>query len=153
VYDVVVWGYLKTAAEQAGMQLERIDLRSPDDMEGAFANIASSRPDALVNAQNPLLLPVRDRFASLALQQRLPCISGQREYTAAGLLTSYGANYPTISRPVATYVDTILKGARPADLPVEQPTVFDLVVNVSTLNALGLTIPASVLPLVTEWLQ
>ncbi|TME24905.1 MAG: hypothetical protein E6I75_28275 [Chloroflexi bacterium] len=88
-----------------------------------------------------------------AQEVKLPGITGTLPFAESGLLMAYGVNRATLTRRAAEFVDKILKGANPADLPVEQPTVFDLVVNVKTLNALGLMIPPSVLPLVTEWIE
>jgi putative ABC transport system substrate-binding protein len=152
VYDVIMWNDARTNAEQLGLQLERFNIRTPDDLEEVFSTLGASRPDALLDLQNPLLLPVRQRFAELTLQHRLPTMT-VRDYVAFGALMSYTTNFPSVHRRSAAYVDRILKGARPADLPVEQPTVFDFVVNVNTLTTLGLTIPQSLEPMVSEWIQ
>jgi putative tryptophan/tyrosine transport system substrate-binding protein len=152
-YDGVVWNELKAAGESAGVQIERINLQSADDMEDAVSRAALNQPDALFDAQNPLLLARRDRYAELALKYRLPTMTNVPDYVASGALMAYGPSSPAVSRRAAAYVDKILKDASPADLPVEQPTIFDFVVNVTTLNAFGFTIPPSVLSLVTEWIQ
>ena len=93
------------------------------------------------------------RHAELALRNHLPSIINANAFAEAGTLMSYATNFPATARRVGVYVDKILRGSRPADLPVERPTTFDLVVNVNTLRALGLTIPPSVVPLVTDWIQ
>jgi ABC-type uncharacterized transport system substrate-binding protein len=152
LYDVVGWNEIHDAAEQAGVGAERIDLHSAEDLDTAFETAESRGVDAILTAQNPLLLPVRARVAELELHYRLPGIFEARDYVSSGGLLSYGANYPAIYRRAALYVDRILKGAKPGDLPVEQPTTFEMAVNVRTLQALGLTIPSAVLPLVTEWI-
>ena len=94
---------------------------------------------------DPLFITHRKRIADLALSHRLPGVSGAREYAEAGLLMSYGASYPESARRAAVYVDKILKGAKPADLPVERPTKFEFVINLKTAKQIGLTIPQSVL--------
>ena len=98
-------------------------------------------------------LPVREHLAELTLKRQVAATDINRRFAEAGLLLTYGPNVLANSRRAATFVDRILKGAKPGDLPVEQPTVFDLVLNAKTVQALGLTIPSSVLPLVTEWIQ
>jgi putative ABC transport system substrate-binding protein len=149
---VAVWDEFRIAGEAVGLDVQRVDLHSPDDVDVAFEEAASHAADAVVVAAIALLLPVRERVGELALRHRLPGIS-VRDFTTAGLLMSYGANPLVLRRRAAAYVAKILNGAKPADLPVEQPTVFDLVVNVKTMNTLGLTIPPSVEPLVTEWVE
>jgi putative ABC transport system substrate-binding protein len=148
----VLFDLFKTAAESVGIQAERIDLQSADDLEAAFESPAMARAQAFLTVTGPLL-PVQPRLAQLAIQHQLPGIANGRSFAEAGLLMHYGSNQPAIARRAATYVDKVLRGANPGDLPVEQPTVFDLVVNVKTLNALGMTIPPSVAPLVTEWIE
>jgi len=152
-YGRVSWNGIQTIAEQVGVTVERIDLRSVEDVDAAFNAIALSRAEAVLGMQHPLLQPVRAQVATLALQRRLPALFEARDYVAVGCVMSHGADFPAMHRRAATYVDKILKGSKPGDLPVEQPTVFDLAVNVKTLEALGLTIPPTVLPLVTEWIQ
>jgi ABC-type uncharacterized transport system substrate-binding protein len=100
-----------------------------------------------------LLTPVVDRVAEVALRLRLPTSGGNRRFVQAGLLMTYGANLIAGARRAAAYVDKILKGAKPADLPVEQPTEFDLIFNLNTLNALGLAVPSDVASQVTEWIH
>jgi putative ABC transport system substrate-binding protein len=143
----------RAAVDAAGLAGERVGLGSVDDLESAFASPAMGRSQAFVSSANGLLINSYARLAEVAIQHRLPGISNRRPMAEAGLLMSYGPNLATIARRAAIFVDKILKGARAGDLPVEQPTAFDLVVNVKTLQALGLTIPPSVQPLVTEWIQ
>jgi putative ABC transport system substrate-binding protein len=150
---VIIWQAFRKQAEAAGIKTEELDLHLAEDLESAFDDPAMSRAQALVNFANNILIPRRPMLAELALQHRLAGISSVPAYAEAGLLLGYGPNVPAIAHRAGVYVDKILRGSKPADLPVEQPTTFDLAVNVSTLNALGLTIPPSVLPLVTEWVQ
>jgi len=147
------WNEFRPAAEAAGLVVERVDMDSAADLDRTFETPAIVRAEALACLSSSLVYPVRARFAELALQRRLPTITNAREFAGDGLLMTYGPNLAAITRRGAVYVDKILKGAEPGSLPVEQPTVFDFVVNLKTAKALGLTIPPSVQPLVTEWIQ
>jgi putative ABC transport system substrate-binding protein len=149
------WAELRGAADAAGIQAQQVDLGSAGDLEAAFETSAAGRAQAVIVIGTPFLLPVRKRLAELALQHHLPGITLYPPFAEAGLLMAYGikGGLPTQSRHAAVFVDKILKGANPADLPVEQPTEFDLVVNRTTLNALGLTIPPNVASQVTTWIQ
>ena len=135
----------QAAAEKLGLRIQSIEVRSPDEIERAFSAMTRERPDALIVQQDPLTIAHRARIADLALKSRLPAISPFREFPEAGGLMAYGPNLTDLYRRAATFVDKILKGAKPADLPVEQPTRFELVVNLKTAKALGLTLPESVL--------
>jgi putative ABC transport system substrate-binding protein len=150
---VLGWDEFRRAAESAGIQSERVDVRSADELEAAFEAPAFHAAQAFENGAPGLLAPVRARVAELALQHRSPDISIAPLDARAGLLMVYGVNQAALYRRAAVYVDKILKGAKPGDIPVEQPTVFDFLVNVKTLQILGLTVPPSMLPLVTEWIQ
>ena len=119
----------------------------------AFAAMSRARADGLIVLADPVLLSVRVRIADLATRGHLPTICELREHIEAGGLISYGPSLPDLYRRAATYVDKILKGAKPADLPVEQPTKFELVINLKTAQALGLTIPQHVLLQATEVIQ
>jgi putative ABC transport system substrate-binding protein len=148
------WELFRTEAEEAGLQAERVDVLSADDVEAIFETPAMQRAQAFYCAANGPLQPVAARLAELAIQHRVAGMTNDVfGFVHAGLLMSYGPSVAPISRRVAVYVDKILKGANPRDLPVEQPAVFDLAINVKTLRALGLWIPPSVAPLVTEWVQ
>jgi putative ABC transport system substrate-binding protein len=136
---------IKAAARSLGLGLLFVDTRGPDDFAGAFARIAKDRADALLVVAESLFVANRARLAELALAHALPSMFGSRQNVEAGGLVSYGPSLSHTSRRAATFVDKILKGARPAELPVEQPTKFELVVNLTTAKALGLTIPQSVL--------
>ena len=135
----------KIAARSLGVQLQPLEVRGPDDFERVSAAITRQRGGALLVLNNSMFYLHRARLADLIVKSHLPAMSGLRELTEAGSLISYGVNLPDLARRAATYVDKILKGANPGDLPVEQPTKFELVINTKTAKALGLTIPPSVL--------
>ena len=144
---------LKVAAQSLGLRLLLREARGPDQFGPAFADIAKERVDALLVVAESLFLLHRTTLAELALKYRLPTMYGLREGVVVGGLMSYGPNLAHNSRRAATYVDKILKGAKPGDLPVEQPTKFELVINLKTARALGLTIPQSVLGRADEVIQ
>ena len=136
---------LPDAARALGLTSQHWEVRTADDFDGVFAAISKWRPDGLyVPASGPIMRPEGKRIAGFALKSRLPSV-GTREFVAAGGLISYNADLAENYRRVAYYVDRILKGAKPADLPVEQPTKFKLVINLNTAKQLGLTIPYDVL--------
>jgi putative ABC transport system substrate-binding protein len=128
-------------------------IRGPGDFDGAFAKMSRSRPDALMTLDDPLTSYHRKRIVDFAARHRLLAIYAIREFVEAGGLMSYAPNFAHMFRRAAYFVDRILKGARPADLPVEQPTTFELVINMKTAKALGLTIPQSVLQRADEIIQ
>ena len=132
-------------AQALGMSLHILEVRDPDDLESAFAAMARERADALYGVESALLHTQRIRIIALATQHRLPTMFWRRTFVDAGSLMSYGPSQPDMWRRAATYVDKLLKGAKPADLPVEQPTKFELVINLKTAKALGLTIPPTLL--------
>jgi ABC-type uncharacterized transport system substrate-binding protein len=136
---------VNVAARSLGVQLQLLEARGPSEFDGAFAVMAKERPGALLVVSDTLFILHRTRLADLAARNRLPAAYGAREYVDAGGRMAYGASLPDLWRRAATYVDKILKGAKPGDLPVEQPTKFELVINLKTAKALGLTIPQSVL--------
>ena len=142
---------VEVAARTLGMQLEPVAVRGPNDFDAAFK--AARSADGLLQVDTPLFTTHRARLAELAARSRVPAIYGYREMVEVGGLMSYGPHIPDLHRRVATYVDKILKGAKPADLPVEQPTKFELVINSRTAKALGLTIPPSVLARADEVIQ
>jgi putative ABC transport system substrate-binding protein len=133
------------AAGALGLRLPIVRARGPEDFPRAFAEIKRRQADALTVLSSPVFVGERRRIAELAIKNRLPTVFAFRSYVDAGGLMSYGPNIADLFRRAATYVDKILKGAKPADLPVEQPTTFELVVNLKTAKALGLTIPSSML--------
>ncbi len=133
------------AARALGIRLQVVEARRPEDFYRAFADMTKARADALTVIATPLFDTERRRLVELATARRLPAVYTFRSYVEAGGLMSYGPDVPDLSRRAATYVDKILKGAKPGDLPVEQPTKFELVINLKTAKALGLTIPPSLL--------
>jgi putative ABC transport system substrate-binding protein len=135
----------ETSARALGIQLQPLEVRGPDDFAGAFQAAIRGRAQGLIMVQGPLYFVHAAQLATLALKSRLPSISGETVYAEAGGLMNYGPNIPDSWRRAATYVDKVLKGARPADLPVEQPTRFELAINMKTARALGVTIPPSLL--------
>ncbi len=141
------------AAAVAGVEIQSIEARTPDDHPAAFATVTASRADALRVHGNPINWQNRQLFADFALKSRLPSIYEERTFVEAGGLLSYAPSFTDLFRRAATYVDKILKGANPADLPVEQPTKFELVINLKTAKALGLTIPQTVLLRADEVIQ
>jgi ABC-type uncharacterized transport system substrate-binding protein len=133
----------EAAARALGMRLEPVSIQGPNDFDSASKAVPGT--DGLLFLESPLFTTHRARLAELAARSRLPAIYGQREYVEVGGLMSYGTHFKDLYRRAAWYVDKILKGARPGDLPVEQPTNFELVINLKTAKALGLTIPESLL--------
>ena len=136
---------LPVAARALGLTIQPWEVRAADDFEKVFAALNKQRPDGLYVPGSPLMGANRKRIADFALKSRLPSMYSNREYVDAGGLMSYGADVADSYRRVAYYVDRILKGAKPADLPVEQPTKFELVINLKTAKQIGLTIPQKVL--------
>jgi putative ABC transport system substrate-binding protein len=127
------------------VQLQLLEARGSDEFDGAFAAMTRARAEALLVLLDPVFGLRRGRLLDLAARNRLPAMYGSREYPEAGGFMSYGANYPHNFRRAAIYVDKILKGAKPSNLPLEQPSKFELVINAKTARALGLTVPRSVL--------
>ena len=135
----------EVAARALGVQLQFVEAQGPADLDRAFSDMTRVRAGALTVLGGGMFLNERRRLVDLATKNRLPTVYSLREYVDAGGLMSYGPNLPDVFRRAATYVDKILKGAKPGDLPVEQPTKFELVINLKTAKALGLTIPQSLL--------
>jgi putative ABC transport system substrate-binding protein len=133
------------AARTLGVQLQHAGARDPSDLEVAFSTMTRDRADAVIVSNDPFQYAHRARIAELAIKYRLPAMYESRDYPDVGGLISYGVHFPDLFRRAASYVDKVLKGAKPADLPVEQPTKFELVVNLRTAKALGLSIPPAVL--------
>jgi putative ABC transport system substrate-binding protein len=134
---------VESAARRLGLTFQSVEVRGPNEFESAFAAMVRERANGVVVATDPLILGPRSQVVLLAARSRLPVMYGLREFAEAGGLMSYGPNVAAQFRRAAVYVDKILKGAKPADLPVEQPTTFELVINLKTAKALGLTIPPS----------
>ncbi len=143
----------ETAARTLSMHLQLVGVRGPDEFDRAFSTMGRERVDALIMLPSPMLFSQRRRIVALAAKYRLPTIYNNRESVQLGGLIAYGTSLDDLYRRAAVYVDKILKGAKPADLPVEQPTQFDLVINLKTAKALGLTIPPSLLLRADEVIQ
>jgi putative ABC transport system substrate-binding protein len=139
------WQETEVAARKLGMALQPLDIRGPDDFEFAFATATRGNAQALIALDDGLTVAHNPRIVALAASSRLPVMYGLREFPDNGGLISYGPSFVDLLRRAATYVDKIIKGAKPADLPVEQPTKFELVINRKAADALGLSVPATLL--------
>jgi putative ABC transport system substrate-binding protein len=135
----------QNAARALGVQLQSLEVRGPDDFEGAFQAAIKGRARALIVLADALMARYRPQILELEAKHKLPTMHQVSGWVEAGGLISYGAHLPDLYRRAATYVDKILKGAKPADLPVEQPMKFELVINLKTAKQIGLTIPPNVL--------
>jgi putative tryptophan/tyrosine transport system substrate-binding protein len=144
---------LRVAAEKLGVMLTPQTVSDPDQFNDAFAKIVAGRAQALVVVIDPLTVRYRERIVELAMENRLPAMYGFREFVDAGGLISYGANLPHLCQRAASYVDKIIKGAKPSNLPIEQPTTFELVINLKTAKALGLAIPPQLLARADEVIE
>jgi putative tryptophan/tyrosine transport system substrate-binding protein len=133
------------AARTLGVQLQHLDVLSPKSIEPVFRAAAKAHADGVIVLQSPVFVNERRQLADLAVKNRLPAIFDRREFIDDGGLICYGTNFADLSRRAATYVEKILKGAKPADLPVEQPTKFELIINLKAAKQIGLTIPPNVL--------
>ena len=136
---------VEAAARGPGIRLRSVGVRGPGEFDAAFATMVNEQVGAILSLSDPMTFSHRARLAELALRYRLPMMSGVIEYTEAGGLASYWPNTAETFRSAAVYVHRIISGARPSDLPVEQPTKFELVINLKTAKALGVGIPAAVL--------
>jgi putative tryptophan/tyrosine transport system substrate-binding protein len=141
------------AARALRLQLQSVEVSRADDIDRAFSAFTTGRAEALIVVPSTITLDNRGQIASLAQKNRLPSIFGGRAFADAGGLMAYGSSLAERWRRAATYVDKILKGAKPGDLPVEQPTKFELVINMKTAKALGLTLPPSLLRRADEVIQ
>jgi putative ABC transport system substrate-binding protein len=143
----------KVAAGVLGITLHTVEARNPDQLERAFTEAASVRAGALLVVQDPMFFTHRGRLADLEVRSHLPTIYGNLEHVEAGGFMAYTSNRLDLFRRAAGYVDRILKGARPADLPVEQPTKFELAVNLKTAKAIGLDVPPMLLARADEVIE
>jgi putative ABC transport system substrate-binding protein len=149
-----MWGAETAEAARAlGLVLSGIAVDRPEDFDSAFAAMSLQQPDAILATDTPVNLGNRARIGEFAARERLPAIYGLRQFPEAGGLMSYGIHIPDIQRRAAQYVDKILKGAKPGELPIELPTRFELVINLKTAKALGLTIPKVLLLQADEVIQ
>ena len=144
---------VEVAGRELGVRLQLVEARGPADVDQAFSDMTRAHAGALTSFGSAMFLGERSRLVNLAAKNRLPAVYGLREYVDAGGLMSYGPNFVDLFRRAATYVDKILKGAKPADLPVEQPTKFELVINLKTAKTLGLTIPPTLLSRADEVIE
>ena len=135
----------ETAARSLGMEIQSVGVHHATDLEGAISSLSESRADAVIVLSDAMLYGQRKEIASLAIANQLPATSYTGEFAKAGGLMAYGPDVLALSRRAATYVDKILKGAKPSDLPIEQPTKFELIVNLKTARTLQLTVPPSLL--------
>jgi putative ABC transport system substrate-binding protein len=140
------------AAAKLGLEAFRLEVRKTEDIDPGIETL-KGRADALYVCSDPLVTTHRVRINTLAVSQKLPTMYAFREYVQAGGLISYGPNFPDLFRRSGDYVDKILRGAKPADIPVEQPVKFDLIVNNTTAKALGLTIPETFLMRANEVIE
>jgi putative ABC transport system substrate-binding protein len=147
------WHDTQVAARGVGVTLHSVEVRGPDDFDAAFARLSQERPDALIVFSDGLTLAHQRQIVAFTAQRRLPMVSESKEFAEAGGLMTYGASLPHLVRRAAYYVDRLLKGATPADLPVEQPTTFELILNLKTAQALGITFPPGLLMLADEVIQ
>jgi putative tryptophan/tyrosine transport system substrate-binding protein len=150
--SVLEMGEAEAAAGTLGLAVVTSKVRGAEDIAPAFEAL-KGRVDALYVCSSPPLTTKRVQINSLALGERLPTMYGFREFTVSGGLMSYGPHFPSLFRRAAEYVDKILRGAKPGDLPVEQPTKFEFIINLTTAKALGLTIPASLMSLADELIE
>jgi putative ABC transport system substrate-binding protein len=146
-------GEMEDAGPQLGIQVQLLGVRDPGEFENALKAATRNRAGVLFVVEEAMLLRDRARLLEVAAKHRLPATSSYREFAEAGGLLSYGPNLPDLFRRAAIYVAKILKGAKPGDLPVEQPTMFELVINLRTAKGLGLTIPQSLLQRADEVIQ
>ena len=147
------WREIEGAARAVGVQPQLLDVRKPEDFGPAFDAATRQRADGLIVGQEGLLQANRKLVTELAARHRLPAIYRSMEFIEVGGLLAYGPSYPDLYRRAATYVDRVFKGAKPGDLPVEQPTKFELIINLKTAKTLGLTIPQSLLLRADEVIQ
>ncbi|MBR0939030.1 ABC transporter substrate-binding protein [Bradyrhizobium jicamae] len=144
---------LRETAQTLGITANAFEVLAPEQLDAAFKSIASFRPDALLMISDAVLFETHERIAAFALEERVPTIAPSPEQAEAGMLFGYGTSRPEMYRHAGTYVKKILAGAKPADLPIEQPTRFELVVNLKIAKALGLTIPETLLAIADKVIE
>jgi putative ABC transport system substrate-binding protein len=150
---VIEIGEVQAAARMLSLEVVTLEIRRAEDIALAFEALVEGRAQALYVSPDALVITNRARIHTLAMGMRLPTMYASRDYVEAGGLMSYGPNYPNLFRRAAEYVDKILRGAKPGDIPVEQPTKFDLVVNLTTAKALGITVPPTLLARADEVIE
>jgi putative tryptophan/tyrosine transport system substrate-binding protein len=152
-YSALVFKETVSAARALGLELQSLEIRAPADLDGALDAAKAQHADTLITVEDPLTMDHAAKIANFAVENRLPAISGLKVFANAGGLVFYGADLNELFRRSASYIDKILKGEKPADIPVEQPTKFELVVNLKTAKALGLTVPPSILARTDEVIE
>ena len=152
-YPALVFKETQHAAQTLRIEVQSLEVRSPDDLDSALDAAIRQRANALITVEDPLTVVHRQQIADFAAKNRLPSIHGFREFVDAGGLLSYGTNLADLYRRSAGYVDKIIRGAKPADLPVEQPTKFELVINLKTAKAVGITVPPTLLARADEVIE
>jgi len=152
-YPAAVFKETERAAQTLGIEVQSLEVQGPDDFGSAFEAAKRQPPDALITVEDPLTMNFRSQIIDFAATYRLPAIYGLRLFVDAGGLMAYGASLSDLARRAAEYVDKILKGAQPGDLPVEQPTKFELLINLRTANALDLEIPPMILARANEVIE
>jgi len=150
---VFSWKETQGAAQALGIKLQSHEVQRPQDFAAAFDMIAAEHPDALLVLQDAVTMQHRKEIIEFAIQRRLPSMFNEKGWVLAGGLMSYGENLPSMYRRSAYFVDKIFKGAKPADLPVQLPTKFDLVINLKTAKALGITVPPTLLATADEVIE
>jgi putative tryptophan/tyrosine transport system substrate-binding protein len=153
VPEQLSFGELQTHAAEAGIETAFVDVRAPQDLARAFANMAETATDAVYVAPSAAFTELRERIVGLATSHKLLAMYGRREFADAGGLISYGVSFDDLFRRAAVFVDKILRGSKPSELPVEQPTKFDLVINLKAANALGVSVPPLLLARADEVIE
>jgi putative ABC transport system substrate-binding protein len=152
-YATAMFRETERAAQVLGIIIQSLEVRSPDDFERAFEAMQRQQPEAMIPVTDPLTTNFRQQIVDFAATHRLPAIYGVKEFAKAGGLMAYGTSLRDLNRRAASYVDKLLRGAKPGDLPIEQATKFELVLNLKTAKALGLTIPPSILAIADEVIE
>ncbi len=152
-YAALLFKETQAAGRALGIEVQSLEVRGPDDFDSAFEAARRQRPDALITVEDPLTGTHRKLIADFAARQQFPALYGVREFVTAGGFISYGASLPDLTRRAAAYVDKIFKGAKPADLPVQQPTKFELVISLKAARALGLEVPPTLLARADEVIE
>jgi putative ABC transport system substrate-binding protein len=147
------WNVIRAAAPKLGVSLQSLEVRNSGEFTRAFDSMIHEHADGLIVLSDTFTTFYRAKLAELAAQHRLPAVYGHSQYTRAGGLMSYGSSFSDAYRRAASYVDKVLKGARPADLPIEQPTKFELIINLKAAKALGLAVPATLLARADEVIE
>src|SRR4029077_11396228 len=152
-YPALVFKQTQNAGQSLGIQIQSTAVRDPNDFDDAFAAAIVGHADAVITVEDPLTVNYRKQIADFAIKSRLPTMHGIKEFIVVGGLMSYGAHIADLFRRSARYVDRILKGEKPADMPVEQPTKFEFVINLKTAKTLGLDVPATLLARADEVIE